>query len=54
MAKIIRFLNENMYILELLKNGQASLIGVSEVEKKAILDAFDEKLHPSKFLWGGD
>lgn len=40
LQEIIRFLAENPDVLEQVKEGTASLIGVSEDEKQAILKAF--------------
>lgn len=51
MNKIIQFLEENESILDLLKAGHVSLVGVSELETQAILDAFDEDLDQQTPFW---
>ncbi|RUL51312.1 MULTISPECIES: competence pheromone ComX [Lysinibacillus] len=51
MNKIIQFLVENKNILDLLKAGNISLIGVNELETQAILDAFEEDLKQQSTFW---
>ena len=51
MIKIIQFLNKNVNIVELLKENKVSLVGVTETETQAILEAFDEKLCAKIIYW---
>ncbi|MFF2176730.1 competence pheromone ComX [Lysinibacillus sp. NPDC058147] len=44
MIKIIQFLQENVSVLELLKEEKVSLVGVTEAETHAILEAFEEEI----------
>ncbi|MGE7021912.1 competence pheromone ComX [Solibacillus cecembensis] len=51
MQKIISYLVENHGILDLLKEGKVSLIGVSNEEVTAILDAFEIDITSKLYLW---
>jgi len=51
MINMIQYLEQNPTLLTLLKEKKASLIGVTELEQKAILDSFEEKLGPEWGLW---
>ncbi|MEB2280739.1 competence pheromone ComX [Lysinibacillus xylanilyticus] len=51
MIKMIQFLEQNPSMVTLLKEKKASLVGVTELEQKAILDSFDEELRPEWGLW---
>ncbi|MEK5187236.1 competence pheromone ComX [Solibacillus sp. FSL W7-1324] len=42
MLKVIRFLQENKEIVELLKQQRLSLIGINKIEQMAIIEAFDD------------
>ncbi|MFF5995676.1 competence pheromone ComX [Lysinibacillus sp. KU-BSD001] len=44
MIKMIQFLQENANIVELLKEKKVSLVGVTETETQAMLEAFKEEL----------
>ncbi|CUA78770.1 competence pheromone ComX [Anoxybacillus suryakundensis] len=46
MQQIIRFLVEHPEIIEKLQNGTVSLIGLSEVEGKAVIKVFSESTTP--------
>ena len=48
MINMIQYLEKNPSLLTLLKENKASLVGVTEIEQKAILESFDE------VQWGGD
>ena len=41
MIKAIQLLEQNPSLLELLREKKVSLIGVNEIEKQAILEAFN-------------
>ncbi|MBU7591438.1 competence pheromone ComX [Metabacillus halosaccharovorans] len=47
---IINYLIENPDILEKVKNGTASLLGVTEDEKSAILTSFND-LNLQSYFW---
>ncbi|MBB6177237.1 MULTISPECIES: competence pheromone ComX [Anoxybacillus] len=49
MQQIIRFLVEHPEIVEKLQNGTVSLIGLSELEGKAVIKAFSESIHPLRY-----
>ncbi|MGE7807936.1 competence pheromone ComX [Lysinibacillus capsici] len=51
MINMIQYLEQNPTLVTLLKEKKASLIGVTELEQKAILDSFEEKLGPEWGLW---
>ncbi|WP_445613435.1 competence pheromone ComX [Geobacillus sp. YF-1] len=44
--EIIRFLVEHREIIEKLHNGTVSLIGLSELEVKAVIRVFSESTEP--------
>ena len=52
MIKFIQYLQENIQILELLKEKKVSLVGVNEIETMAILEAFNEEFCPQQPVWG--
>lgn len=52
MIKLIHYLQENTQILELLKERKVSLVGVNEIEIKAIIDAFNERDSQQRSIWG--
>lgn len=51
MINTIQYLEQNPSIVTLLKEKKASLVGITELEEKAILDSFDEELRPEWGLW---
>ena len=51
MIKIIEFLQNNPMVLDLLKQEKISLVGVSAIESKAIVEAFEEDLSPMSAFW---
>lgn len=51
MIKTIQFLQENVTILELLKEKKVSLVGVTEAETQALLEAFEEKTCTKSIYW---
>ncbi|MEA0554820.1 competence pheromone ComX [Lysinibacillus irui] len=51
MINMIQYLEQNPSLVTLLKEKKASLIGVTELEQKAILDSFDEELNVENRLW---
>lgn len=51
MLKMIQFLKENNEVLELLKQNRVSLVGVTQNEQKAIMQAFIEKNSKGKGIW---
>ncbi|MCL1700680.1 competence pheromone ComX [Lysinibacillus sp. Bpr_S20] len=52
MINAIQFLEQNPSMVTLLKEKKASLLGVTELEQKAILDSFDEEVRlESSGLW---
>lgn len=53
MHTIIQFLQENANILELVIQGKVSLLGVTEKELAAILEAFSGDISPLKSIWQG-
>lgn len=52
MIKIIKFLEENPYMLTLLKEKKIALIGVTFLEQQSILEAFEEELCLKSRIWG--
>lgn len=48
MIKMIQFLQENVTILELLKEKKVSLVGVTAAETQALLEAFGEDINLGK------
>jgi len=48
---MIQYLEQNPTLVTLLKEKKASLIGVTALEQKAILDSFDEELNLENRLW---
>ncbi|MGE8036320.1 competence protein ComX [Lysinibacillus sp. KCTC 33748] len=51
MINTIQYLEQNPSMVTLLKEKKASLLGVTEIEQKAILDSFDEELCVENRLW---
>ncbi|MFJ7368217.1 competence pheromone ComX [Lysinibacillus sp. NPDC098008] len=51
MINMIQYLEQNPSLVTLLKEKKASLIGISELEQKAILDSFNEELGTESRLW---
>ncbi|EFI67290.1 MULTISPECIES: competence pheromone ComX [Lysinibacillus] len=51
MINMIQYLEQNPTLVTLLKEKKASLIGVTALEQKAILDSFDEELNLENRLW---
>jgi len=51
MINMIQYLEQNPKLVTLLKEKKASLIGVTALEQKAILDSFDEELNLENRLW---
>lgn len=52
MQEIIRFLMNNVDVLTKVKEGKASLVGVSAEEQQAILDVFsNEEQGQKKYFW---
>ncbi|MGA3599155.1 competence pheromone ComX [Lysinibacillus agricola] len=51
MMNMIQFLEQNPSLVTLLKEKKASLVGVSELEQKAILESFDEDLCMKSRIW---
>ncbi|MGG2055543.1 competence pheromone ComX [Lysinibacillus pakistanensis] len=51
MINMIQFLEQNPSVVSLLKENKASLIGITELEQKAILDSFNEELCIENRLW---
>ncbi|MDD1505517.1 MULTISPECIES: competence pheromone ComX [unclassified Lysinibacillus] len=43
MIKMIQFLEQNPSMVTLLKEKKASLVGVTELEQKAIITSFDDE-----------
>lgn len=43
MLEIIQYLNKNKSILSLLKEGKVSLVNISTVEEKLIIESFENK-----------
>ncbi|MEY9976150.1 competence pheromone ComX [Lysinibacillus sp. RC79] len=51
MINMIQFLEQNPSMVTLLKEKKASLVGVTELEQKAILDSFDDEQRLENGLW---
>ncbi|AXI01087.1 competence pheromone ComX [Sporosarcina sp. PTS2304] len=52
MQEIIQFLINNVDVLEKVKDGTASLVGVSREELKAILEVFfNGQITPTAYFW---
>ncbi|QDP99234.1 competence pheromone ComX [Lysinibacillus fusiformis] len=51
MINMIQFLEQNPSMVTLLKEKKASLVGVTALEQKAILDSFDEDVCLENGLW---
>lgn len=51
MIKAIQFLEQNPSLVALLKDQKASLVGVTALEQKAILESFDEDVRLENGLW---
>ncbi|AVK83465.1 competence protein ComX [Lysinibacillus sp. B2A1] len=51
MINMIQYLEKNPSLLTLLKENKASLVGVTELEQKAILDSFEEDVCLENGIW---
>ncbi|KOS63301.1 competence pheromone ComX [Lysinibacillus agricola] len=51
MINVIQHLEKNPELVALLKEQKASLIGISAIEQKAILDSFEEKVCLENGFW---
>lgn len=51
MINMIQYLEQNPSLVTLLKEKKASLIGISELEQKAILDSFNEDVCLESTIW---
>ncbi|MGG2111871.1 competence pheromone ComX [Lysinibacillus pakistanensis] len=51
MINMIQFLEQNPSVVSLLKENKASLVGVTQVEQKAIVDSFDEDVCLESGFW---
>jgi competence protein ComX len=51
MIKMVQFLENNPNILELLKEKKVSLLGVTELETKSILESYEKDLSKKSMLW---
>ncbi|MEY9972867.1 competence protein ComX [Lysinibacillus sp. RC46] len=51
MINVIQHLEKNPDLVALLKEQKASLIGVSAMEQRAILDSFDEDVRLESGFW---
>ncbi|WP_455749722.1 competence pheromone ComX [Lysinibacillus xylanilyticus] len=51
MMNVIQYLEKNPHIVALLKTQKASLIGISSLEQKAILDAFSSEIELISEAW---
>lgn len=51
MINAIQYLEQNPSMVTLLKEKKASLVGVTELEQKAILDSFDEEYGSESLIW---
>lgn len=52
MIKVMQFLEKNPSLVALLKEQKASLVGVTALEQKAILESFEEELYLGNGIWG--
>ncbi|ACA41054.1 hypothetical protein Bsph_3568 [Lysinibacillus sphaericus C3-41] len=48
---MVQYLEQNPSLVTLLKEKKASLVGVTELEQKAILDSFDEDVCLESTIW---
>lgn len=51
MINMVQYLEQNPSLVTLLKEKKASLVGVTEIEQKAILDSFDEDVCLESTIW---
>ena len=51
MINMIQYLEKNPSLVSLLKEKKASLVGVTELEQRAIVDSFDEDVCLENGLW---
>ncbi|MDM5250612.1 competence pheromone ComX [Lysinibacillus sp. G4S2] len=51
MMHVIQYLEQNPSLVALVKDQKASLIGISSVEQKAILDAFNGVIDLESEIW---
>ncbi|MET4560548.1 competence pheromone ComX [Lysinibacillus parviboronicapiens] len=51
MINMIQFLEQNPTLVTLLKEKKASLVGVTELEQKAILESYDEEFCLNNRIW---
>ncbi|MDM5249098.1 MULTISPECIES: competence pheromone ComX [unclassified Lysinibacillus] len=51
MMNMIQYLEQNPSLVTLLKEKKASILGVTEIEQKAILDSFDEEYSSEGLIW---
>ncbi len=51
MMNVIQYLEKNPSLVELLMEQKASLIGISAIEQKAILESFEEEVCVENGLW---
>ncbi|MFF2796182.1 competence pheromone ComX [Lysinibacillus xylanilyticus] len=51
MMNVIQYLEKNPHIVALLKTQKVSLIGISPLEQKAILDAFSSEIELISEAW---
>lgn len=51
MINMIQYLEKNPSLVSLLKEKKASLVGVTELEQKAILNSFDEEFCSESLIW---
>ncbi|MFF6014108.1 competence pheromone ComX [Lysinibacillus fusiformis] len=51
MINMVQYLEQNPSLVTLLKEKKASLVGITELEQKAILDSFDEDVRLEYGLW---
>lgn len=51
MMNVIQYLEKNPDLVALLKAQKASLIGISSIEQKAILDAFCSEIEWKSEAW---
>jgi len=51
MINMVQYLEQNPSLVTLLKEKKASLVGVTELEQKAILDSFDEDVCLESTIW---
>lgn len=51
MIKIIQFLEQNPSLLPLLNEQKLDLVGVTNTEQQAIVEAFNEQLKGGSKIW---